>query len=111
MANTNKGTNNKSQLRYHSPLILLLAAVYLGFMAYQLGNTIYTGSVSGTGLVISWVGMIAFIIIAIGLAVISVRINKQNKQALDEELAAEKAELDSIDLDEILNEDEEENND
>jgi hypothetical protein len=27
-------------------------------MAYQLGNTIYQGTVSGGGLIVSWVGMI-----------------------------------------------------
>ena len=111
MAKTNNDKNNKKTLGYHSPLILLLAAVYLGFMAYQLGNTIYQGTVSGGGLIVSWVGMIAFIIIAIGLAIISFRINSRNKKALDEELAAEQEELDKLDLDAILDEDEEEKHD
>ena len=80
-------------------------------MAYQLGNTIYQGTVSGGSLIVSWVGMIAFIIIAIALAVISFRINARNKQAIDEELAKEKEEFDNLDLDAILDEDEESKND
>ena len=109
MANKDKGTGK--QIRYPNPLILLLAAVYLGFMAYQLGKTIFDGTVSGRGLVISWIGMIAFILIAIALIVLSIYFNNLNKKAIDEELAAEKEEFDKLDLDEILSEEEEKSDD
>ena len=100
-----KDTNKKIQARYPSPIILLLAAIYLGFMAYNLAVTLFNGSVSGTELVVTWIGMIAFILLAIGLVVLAIFFDKQMKMAVDEEIAREKAELDSITLEDLTGDD------
>lgn len=100
-----KDTNKKIQARYPSPIILLLAAIYLGFMAYNLAVTLFNGSVSGTELVVTWIGMIAFILLAIGLVVLAIFFDKQMKMAVDEEIAREKAELDSITLEDLTEDD------
>jgi len=96
-----KDTKKKIQARYPNPIILLLAAVYLGFMAYNLAVTIFNGAATGTELVVTWIGMIAFILIAIGLVVLAIFFDKQMKIAVDEEIAREKAELDSITLEDL----------
>jgi hypothetical protein len=82
-----------------------LAAIYLGFMAYNLAVTLFNGSVSGTELVVTWIGMIAFILLAIGLVVLAIFFDKQMKMAVDEEIAREKAELDSITLEDLTEDD------
>lgn len=106
----NTSDENKTR-RYPSPILLLAAAIYIGYMAYLLGKTIFDGSATGAGLVVSWVGMIVFIIVAIMLVYLSFYFNKLSKKAVDEALAEEQKELEGINLDEILSEEEDTNND
>lgn len=109
MALFNKEKEKKERPRYPSPILLLAAAVYVAYMAYCLWKTIADGSATGNSLIISWIGMIAFIILAIGLAYVSFRINKLSKQALDEEIAREQAELDAMDFDDFESDTNDEN--
>lgn len=106
-----KEKEQKEQPRYPSPILLLAAAVYVGYMAYCLWKTIADGSATGNSLIISWVGMIVFAILAVGLAYVSFRVNKLSKQALDEEIAREQAELEALDFDNVDDADEDNNND
>lgn len=92
----NKNTKNKKPQRYPSPIIMLAAAVYLAYMAYSLWKTTADGSVTGTGLIVSWIGCIAFAVLTVVLVLLALKFNKLNKQALDEEIAREQEELDSI---------------
>lgn len=108
----NKNTDNKKPARYPNPMLLLIAGAYLLFMAYSLWHSTSDGSVSGNWIAVSWIGCIAFVIIAIGLFVLAFRFDKRNKQAIDEALEKEREELDSIVfIDEDENGAGEENND
>lgn len=89
-------SDNKKPARYPNPMLLLIAGAYLLFMAYSLWQSTGDGSVTGNWITVSWIGCIAFIIIAIGLFVLAFKFDKRNKQAIDEALEKERAELDSI---------------
>lgn len=91
-----KNTENKKPQRYPSPILLLAAAIYLGYMAYSLWQTTSDGSVAGSGLILSWIGCIAFAILTVVLVLLAVRFNKLNNKAIDEEIAREQEELDNI---------------
>ncbi len=91
-----KNEKNKKPQRYPSPIILLAAAIYLGYMAYSLWKTTTDGSATGNGLILSWVGCIVFAIITVLLIFLALKFNKLSKQALDEEIAKEQEQLDSI---------------
>ena len=91
-----KNEENKKPQRYPSPIILLAAAIYLGYMAYLLWKSTGDGSVTGNGIILSWVGCIVFAIITVVLLFLALKFNKLNRQALDEEIAREQEELDSI---------------
>ena len=92
----NKNNENKTPQRYPSPILMLAAAIYLVYMAYSLWQTTTDGSAAGTGLIISWIGCIAFLLIAVVLVLLSIKFNKLNKAALDEEIEREREELDNI---------------
>lgn len=102
--------DNKEPRRYPSPILLLAAAVYLVYMAYSLWQTTTDGTAAGTGLIISWLGCVAFIILAGVLVYLSIKFNKLNKEALDAEIARENEELDRF-MDSLKDENEEDNND
>lgn len=108
-----KSRESKNQIRYPSPILLLAAAFYLGYMAYRLWLTISDGSASGGSLVVSCIGFVAFILLAIGLAVLSIWFNKKNNEALDQQIAEEREALDDEFYNELENShiDEDENND
>ena len=91
-----KNDENKKPQRYPSPIILLAAAIYLAYMAYSLWKTTTDGSVAGNGLILSWVGCIAFAVLTVVLVYFALKFNKLNRQALDEEIAREQEELDNI---------------
>ncbi|MBE6948572.1 MAG: hypothetical protein E7456_01875 [Ruminococcaceae bacterium] len=91
-----KNNEKKKPQRYPSPILLIAAAIYLGYMAYSLWETTGDGSVAGTGLILSWIGCIAFAILTVVLIFLAVKFNRLNNQAIDEELAREREELDSI---------------
>lgn len=91
-----KKDENKKPQRYPSPIILLAAAIYLGYMAYSLWKSTGDGSVTGNGIILSWVFCIVFAILTVVLVLLALKFNKLNRQALDEEIAREQEELDSI---------------